>query len=169
QRLAEQGEHAAKCPRARNLKQGLFMNLQLQITYRHIDATPALDRNIRSRVTRLSRYCPDIVGCRVAVEAPHRRHRKGRRYSVRIDITVPGAELVVGRHPERSPAHEELSVALRDAFRAARRELMDYARTRRRQIKRRSDGHALGRVRRVHRGDGYGFLETRDGREVYFH
>ena len=112
------------------------MNEQVQITYRDVTPTPSLDRNIRRRAARLTRYCSDIVNCRIAVEAPHRSQRKGRRFHVRIDLTVPGAELVVGRHPERSPAHEELAVSLRDAFRAARRELCDYARIRRHQVKR---------------------------------
>lgn len=145
------------------------MKAQPQITFRHIEPNPSLERNIRQRVRRLERYSDEIVGCRIAVEAPHRRHRKGGRFHVRIDLTVPGAELVVGRHPERSPAHEELPVALRDAFRAARRELMDWNRTRHGQVKRRETGQAEARVRWIRRGEGYGFLETRDGRDVYFH
>ncbi|HEY8146646.1 MAG TPA: HPF/RaiA family ribosome-associated protein [Kofleriaceae bacterium] len=107
------------------------MKLNPQITYRDVESTPALDRSIRASARRLDRYHPGILGCRIAVEAPHRHHRKGRHYRVRIDLTVPGKELVVGHHSELSPAHEDLSVALRDAFRAARRELQDHARTRR--------------------------------------
>lgn len=107
------------------------MKLTPQITYRDVRQTEALDRSIRASVKRLDRYHPDILGCRIAVEAPHRHQRKGRPYRVRIDLTVPGKELVVGHHPQLNPAHEDLTVALRDAFRAARRELQHHAGTRR--------------------------------------
>ena len=112
------------------------MKLNPQITYRDVRSTAALDRSIRASIKRLDRYHPKILGCRIAVEAPHRSQRKGRPYRVRIDLTVPGKELVVGHHPQLSPEHQDLSVALRDAFRAARRELQDHARTRRGEVKR---------------------------------
>lgn len=111
------------------------MKLTPQITYRDVESTPALDRSIRASARRLDRYHPAILGCRIAVESPHRHQRKGRHYRVRIDLTVPGKELVVGHHAEHSPAHEDLAVALRDAFRAARRELQGHARTRRGAVK----------------------------------
>jgi hypothetical protein len=69
------------------------------------------------------------------VEQPHRHHRKGAHFHVRIDLSVPGAELVVGRDPPKHDAHADFNVALRDAFRAARRELQDYARTKRGEVK----------------------------------
>jgi thioredoxin reductase len=116
---------------ARILNGSTGMKLNPQITYRDVESTPALDRSIRASARRLDRYHPAILGCKIAVEAPHRHQRKGRHYRVRIDLTVPGKELVVGHHPQLSPAHEDLAVALRDAFRAARRELQDHARTRR--------------------------------------
>lgn len=121
---------------ARILNGSKDMKLTPQITYRDVEPTAQLDRSIRASVKRLDRYHPNILGCRIAVEAPHRHHRKGRPYRVRIDMTVPGAELVVGHHPQHNPAHEDLQVALRDAFRAARRELQDHARTRRGEVKR---------------------------------
>jgi ribosome-associated translation inhibitor RaiA len=111
------------------------MKLNPQISYRDVRSTPALDRSIRQSVQRLTRYHQGIVACRIAVESPHRHQRKGRRFHVRIDMTVPGKELIVGRHPQQNPAHEDLSVALRDAFRAARRELQDHAQTRRQEVK----------------------------------
>jgi hypothetical protein len=111
------------------------MKLNPQITYRDVEPSAALDRGIRASAQRLDRYYPRILGCRIAVEAPPRHHRKGRPYRVRIDLTVPGKELVVGHHSQLNPAHEDLSVALRDAFRAARRELQTHARTRRGDVK----------------------------------
>ena len=80
-----------------------------------------------------------------------------------IDMTVPGTELVVKRE-----SHEDIYVAIRDAFDAARRQLEDYARHQRGDVKtHESSPHA--RVSKLFREEGYGFLETPDGREIYFH
>lgn len=144
------------------------MKNPLQITYRDIEPTPSIDEAIRSRVAWLEGYYPDIVSCRVVVEMPHRRRHTGGLYRVRIDMTVPGAELVVGRHPTECEEHRDFYVALRDAFHAARRELEDYARKRRQQVKRHAEpgrGHVTG----LFRDRGFGFLRTPDDREVYFH
>lgn len=137
-----------------------------QITLHGIGPSPALERALRRKLAWLRRYYPRIVGCRVTVEAPHRHRRKGRLYSVRVDVTVPGGELVVARSPSLDQAHEDLLVAVRDAFDAARRELMDYARRRRGQVKARA-GMPQGRVTRLEAA--HGFLEAEDGRELYFH
>jgi cold shock CspA family protein len=85
---------------------------------------------------------------------------------VRIDLTVPGKELVVARDPSLHLAHEDVLVAIRDSFDAARRELMDYARLQRGQAKARA-GTQEGRVTRLDAD--HGFLESEDGREIYFH
>jgi cold shock CspA family protein len=104
----------------------------------------------------------------VAVETPHRHHHRGNLFHVRIDITVPGRELVVGRSPAAHHAHEDVYVAIRDAFRAAARQLEDHARLVRGEVK----THAVpahGRVARLFADQGYGFIETSDGDEIYFH
>jgi cold shock CspA family protein len=97
-----------------------------------------------------------------------RRRRKGDLYHVRIDLTVPGAEIVVRRDPPEDHVHEDVVVAVRDAFKAARRRLQDFARESRGQIKA-HDEPPHGRVLRIFPDEGYGFLATADGREVYFH
>jgi cold shock CspA family protein/ribosome-associated translation inhibitor RaiA len=137
-----------------------------QVTLHGIGPSPAIEQVLRRKLAWLRRYFPRIVGCRVSVEAPPRHRRKGRLYSVRVDVTVPGGELVVARNPSLDQAHEDLLVAIRDAFDAARRELMDYARRRRGQVKARTRLRR-GRVTRLETA--HGFLETEDGREVYFH
>jgi cold shock CspA family protein len=103
------------------------------------------------------------MSCRVVVEAPVRHHRKGGPYKVRIDLTVPGDELVINRQ-----ADEDLYVAIRDAFHAARRRLEDYARRQRGAVKV-HEPFPHARVVKLFPEEGYGFLETSDGREVYFH
>jgi ribosome-associated translation inhibitor RaiA len=73
------------------------MKLPLQITFRTMPGSPAIERNVREKARRLDRFSDHVMGCRVIVEAPHRRHHQGKLYHVRIDLTVPGGELVVSR------------------------------------------------------------------------
>lgn len=102
------------------------MNRALQITGQNITLTPAIEAHIRGNAEKLCRYREDIVGCRVVIDAPHRHQGKGRHYEVRINLTVPGAELAVTHEPR-----EDLYQASKDAFTAARRQLLDHS-TRRR-------------------------------------
>jgi len=144
------------------------MQLPLQITFRDMDPSPAIEAKIRERATRLDRYYDRIMSCRVVVEAPHRRHHQGKLYHLRIDLTVPDGELAVTRERAEHHAHEDVYVAIRDAFDAAQRQLEDYARRHRRDVKFHEEVPPA-RVVRIFPDDGYGFLQTPDGREVYFH
>jgi len=108
----------------------------VEIVFQNFASSPAVEARIRERAEKLDRFYDQIMGCRVAVEASHRRHHKGNLYHVRIDLTVPGEELVVSRVPDDKQAHEDIYVAIRDAFDAMRRQLEDYARRRRGQVKR---------------------------------
>jgi cold shock CspA family protein len=87
---------------------------------------------------------------------------------VRIDLTVPGTELVVSRDNGLNHAHEDAYVAVRDAFKAARRKLDSHTRRQRQQVK----THEVpphGRVSALFPEEGYGTIQTPDGREIYFH
>ena len=139
------------------------MELSLQITTRNVSISEAANADIREKAAKLDSFYDRIIGCRVTVEAPHRHQQKGIHYNVRIDLTVPGAELVVKREP-----NEDIYVAIRDAFDAARRQLEDFAHRQRGDVKTREAApHA--RVSKLFPERGYGFLEAQDGREVYFH
>ena len=140
------------------------MELPLEIAVRNTTVSDDIRRLVREHATRLDRFYARITGCRVLIEVPQ-RHRIGTpiAFRVRIDLTVPGSEIVVKRQP-----HDDLLTAVQDAFNAAGRRLQDYARRQRGDVKHNA---ALGRavVRRMFSYEGYGFLETPDGREVYFH
>jgi cold shock CspA family protein/ribosome-associated translation inhibitor RaiA len=144
------------------------MKIPLQISFRDLEPSAAIEAAIRARAGRLERFSGDIMGCRVAVEAPHRQHRTGRHYRVRIDLTVPGGEIVVGRDPPARGAHEDVYVAIRDSFQAAQRRLEDFERRRRGQVKS-SERPLRGRVVRLVPEESCGFLQAQDGHEVYFH
>ena len=103
------------------------MKVPLEITFRNVPRSQAVEERIRTKAAKLDRFYDRITGCRVVVEAPHNRHQKGNTYHVRIDLSVPGHEIVVNREPERNPDHQDLWVAIRDAFNAAQRQLQNYA------------------------------------------
>lgn len=107
------------------------MKLPLEITFRGVQRTDSLEERIRDKAAKLDRFCDSITGCRVVVEAPHNRHKNGNLYHVRIDMSVPGNELVVNREPHKHHEHEDVWIAVRDAFNAAQRQLQSYANKRR--------------------------------------
>jgi len=144
------------------------MKLPLQVTFHNTDPLPGVEEVIRDRADRLNRYCEHIMSCRVVIDVPHRHHRAGNLYQVRLDITIPGDEIAVTREAPEHEAAKGLSAAVKDAFDAADRLLEDYVRRRRQDVKH-HEGLPHARVRAVEAGQDSGFLETPDGREVYFH
>jgi ribosome-associated translation inhibitor RaiA len=103
----------------------------LQVTFRDGADSPFLLRAIEVHAARLDRYFPRIVSCRVMLEKPHRHRHSGALYHVRIELCVPGREIVVQRDPSAHEAHRDAYVSIRDAFAAARRQLEAYAAERR--------------------------------------
>jgi cold shock CspA family protein len=162
------------------------MKSQLQITFRNMKPSEEIEGWIRAEAAKLDTLYSQVMGCRVAVEVPHRHHKRGRPYHIRIDLTVPGGEIVVKREPSLSARarqldereikknsevkiiHKSLRTAINDAFKAAGRRLQDYARRQRGDIKSQSL-LPEARVTKVLPDEGYGFLTSDDGREIYFH
>ncbi len=102
------------------------MQQPIQITFRSIDHSDAIESAIRSKAEKLEALFDDIISCQAVIEAPHKHHHKGRHYQVKLSIAVPGKELIVKRAPDKHDAHEDPYVAIRDAFEAARRQLKEY-------------------------------------------
>jgi cold shock CspA family protein/ribosome-associated translation inhibitor RaiA len=145
---------------------GVNMQVPLQITFRGIPPSDAVEARIRKKMGKLEKLYDRIMACRVMVETPHRRHAHGKLYHVRIDLAVPGGVLVINREPHERHAHEDVYVAIRDAFSAMQRKLQEHlARYQEAAKPREGPPHAV--VARLF--DDYGFLETADGREVFFH
>lgn len=139
------------------------MQTPLQITFRDMDYSPAIEDRIRAKGEKLERFHDTILGCHVVIESPQRHKHQGKLYNVRIDLTVPGAELVANR-----AQHEDVYVAIREAFDAAYRQLDEYAHRQRREVKVHNVARH-GRISALFPAQGYGFLETPDRREIYFH
>ncbi|HLJ13367.1 MAG TPA: HPF/RaiA family ribosome-associated protein [Bryobacteraceae bacterium] len=132
------------------------MTIPLHLTFRNMKHTPEVEDWVRREAVKLETFYHRILGCRVAIEVPHRHHRKGKSLHVRIDLALPGKEIVIKREPvayhrklpaaaSQSPvrAHKtsnaELELAIHDAFKSAGRRVQDFARRRRGQVKRHPD------------------------------
>lgn len=111
------------------------MNIPLQITFRDIDKSEAVEAAVREHAEKLDHYCDHITSCRVVIEAPHHHKHKGNIYHISIDITAPGKEIAVSRDPSQHQAHEDIYVTIRDAFNAARRQVKDYVARQRGDVK----------------------------------
>ncbi|MEI8227144.1 MAG: HPF/RaiA family ribosome-associated protein [Planctomycetota bacterium] len=144
------------------------MQTQPQVSFDDIPIDEAVRDAVLRHIDELESTYHRITGCHVVVAQPHRHHRAGRLYSVRIDLIVPGAKIVVNRNHPLDHAHEDVFVALRDSFNAVRRQLEDHVRHLRGAEKPHTP-RAMGRVTQIFPLQGYGFLETPDGREIYFH
>jgi len=110
------------------------MKLPLQIILRDIAQSEAVETAIREKVDKLDHFYPHIMSCRVTVEMPGKHKNQGKDFAIHIDITVPGSEIVVNKEHG-----EDIYVVLRDAFDAAKRQLEDYGRKQRGDVK----SHAL--------------------------
>ncbi len=137
---------------------------QVQLTFRDIPHSDSVAAHVERRAAKLETFFDRITRCHVVVEAPHRHSRHGKRYRVRIDLHVPGKELVVSKNLDDQK--EDLHAAVDDAFGDAERVLEEYARILAGDTKPRS-GSRIGIVLKMF--DGYGFIEDQDGNEIYFH
>lgn len=94
------------------------MSAPLQLVFQGMDPSEAIASSVEHRFERLKRLAPQMVGCRVVIELAQKHQHQGRPVDVRIDLRLPGRELVVSR-----VADEDAYVALRDAFQDMRRQL----------------------------------------------
>ena len=143
------------------------MTVPCEVAFRRVERRPKVQAEVEAQVAKLERFCRRILHCRVMVEAPHPRRRTGTVHHVRIDLSVPGRKIVVKRDPPAHQAHEDLGLAIRDAFHSARRQLEDYVRESRHLVKV-HEAPPHGRIVRLLVEEGCGFLAGPGGREVYF-
>lgn len=108
------------------------MEVPLQITFHEIDHSDAVEERIRERVDKLEKYYNNIVSCRVTVEKPHRHQHQGQLFDIRIDLSVPGHEFLIHSDKGKNHAHEDVNIAIRDAFDSLQRQLKDHSEKNRR-------------------------------------
>ncbi|MBL8317990.1 MAG: ribosome-associated translation inhibitor RaiA [Burkholderiaceae bacterium] len=107
------------------------MKLPVTIVFRDLQPVSAIEEDIRRRVAKFDQFVPDAMSCHVVIESEGNRHRHGQRYTVRIDVRVPGEQIVAGDHH----ADADIALAVRGAFEAMVRRLEDYAQRRRGEVK----------------------------------
>jgi ribosomal subunit interface protein len=145
----------------------MTMETPLEITFRNLDHSDAVEAKVREKAMKLEQVFDRITSCRVMIEALNRQHVKGNLFRIHIEVGVPGKQVVVD-NSGKNHAHEDVYVALRDAFNAARRRLEDHSKRRAGRVK----AHEVpphGKVARLFSDEGYGFIMTPDGSEIYFH
>lgn len=149
------------------------MKISPEITYRNVEKTNAIDTLIQEKIAKLELVCNYINSCHIAIEKTHDRPRSGSPYRVRIDMTVPpGHEIVAESNPGESNQYDPLDAVIRDAFNAARQQLIKLSE--RQQESHRAHNQEVEQettalVTKLFHDRGYGFLKTLDGREIYFH
>jgi cold shock CspA family protein len=147
------------------------MQKGLEISFHGLDASPAIEHEIREYVTKLEKFYERLVGCRVVVEAQHRQHRTGNVFDVHIELFVPGQDIVVSRAPHKPKekyATPDIHTSLREAFEAAERQLKDYKAQLQGEVK----VHAApfqGQVAQLYANEDHGFILTATGTQLYFH
>ncbi len=144
------------------------MKTPLQIAFHNLPQSKAIEKTVQEALDRLEATHDRITSCHVIVDQPHRHHKEGNLFQVRIDLKMPGAELVVKREAIGSHDRGELSLVILEAFEEMQTQIEEFINRRRGFVKTHADPpHA--RVTRLFPEAGYGFLQTRDGREIFFH
>jgi len=98
---------------------------QIQITFHGVEHSDAVENHIRKKIIKLEKFAGRLTSCRVTVESPHKHDYKGRLYNIKIDLTLPGHEIVINRNSHMDHSHEDIYVAIRNSFRDAKRRLQD--------------------------------------------
>lgn len=144
------------------------MNIPLQITFSNMTPSDAVRARVEELAAKLDRFHERIMSCRVVVRAPNRRQRSGKLYHVSIDLKLPGREIAINRDPPQDQSHQDVYVAIRDAFEALVRRIEDVSRERRGDIKTHT-AQPSAAVVRIFPEESYGFLADPEAGEVYFH
>jgi cold shock CspA family protein/ribosome-associated translation inhibitor RaiA len=145
------------------------MEVPLKIAFEGIQHSGAIEARIREEAEKLEQFFERIVSARVVVARPQHRHHKGDIYHIRIHLVVPdAADIVISREPAVTGAHEDVYVTIRDAFKAARRQLQDIVRRREGHVKE-HEAPPHGQIAELHAQADHGFIASSDGRHIYFH
>jgi cold shock CspA family protein len=146
------------------------MRVPLEITFRDAVKSEEIVNLIEEKTASLDKLCDNLISCRVAVERPHDNKRSGNSYRVRIAMRIPpGRELVVKREPTEDSLAEPLTAVIRESFETARRRLVKLLEQQQGVIKTHPQQQSVAYVTKLFKKKGYGFVETLEGREIYFH
>jgi cold shock CspA family protein len=145
------------------------MQTPVEIDFQDVVTRPDIRSVISRHVDQLEQRFGRITACRVVLKGPGEHHQTGGLYEINIRLALPeGREVNVGRTPSLDERYGDLDFAINDTFKRARRRLQDYVRRLQGQVKQHA-GQEIGTVVNLDASGEFGFLETSDGREIYFH
>ena len=144
------------------------MQEPLQISFHNMDSSDALERRVREHWARLERHYDGIISARIVIEAPHKQPHKST-LGISISIGVPGRDIVVKREQRLHETDNHAAWVINEAFHAAERQLEDYAQKQRRDVKAHEGEREYARIVRLYPDQDYGFIETRERLDIYFH
>ena len=147
------------------------MQISPEITYRNLDKTEKIDSLVREKIAKLEQFCDYITSCRVVLEKAHENPSSGSPYRVSIDITIPHErELAVTHNPDQGKQYSPLETVIRDAFEAARRQLVSITTEQKGDRKIHPEQEIGAVITKLFTDQDYGFIKAIDtGKEVYFH
>lgn len=144
------------------------MQTPIEIDFHGMAGAPNVRDAIEQHAAKLEQRFGRITACRVVVKGPGGHHRTGL-YEVNIRLALPdGREVNVGRTVQTDERYSDLTFAINDAFKRARRQLQDRVRRLQGQVKP-HEGEPIGTVRTIDPSGEFGFIEASDGHDVYFH
>lgn len=144
------------------------MQTPLEIDFQGMDADTRVRGIIAKHVDELEERFGRITAARVVLKAPGGHHRIGN-YEINIRLALPdGRDVIADRTPDEDERQADIDFAINDAFKHARRQLQDEVRRMQGQTKH-HEAEPIARVARIDPSGEFGFLETEDGREIYFH
>ncbi len=146
------------------------MKSPIQVVFRNVGRNEKVETAIKEKAEKLEKIYNRITGCRVTIEMPHKHHTKGNTFEVNLSLSIPERDIVVTRtsNEAQTNSDEGMMSTVRDAFDAAKRQLEEHSRKRRGETKS-HEAPPSARITQLFQEQGYGFLETSDGREIYFH
>jgi cold shock CspA family protein/ribosome-associated translation inhibitor RaiA len=146
------------------------MEVPLEMTFRKVAKSDDIEQLIRQEAAGLEKICEDIISCRISVESPHSHQRSGNPFRVRISLRVPpGRELVVRQQSTEGYLHERLPAVISKAFDAVSRQLKKLMEKQQGRQKTHPQQERIAFVVQLIADEGYGFIKTLEGRELYFH
>jgi Sigma 54 modulation protein / S30EA ribosomal protein len=95
------------------------------LTFYHIDRSGALEERARKLGHHLAHFNERITHCSITFQGPDYPDGGGAQYLVKIDLMVPGAQIHADSLHVDGAGHQDIYLALRDAFNNAKRQLLD--------------------------------------------
>lgn len=144
--------------------------LPLQITFRNMESSAAVEDRIRERVQRLERFNNRIIEVRVVVENPHKSSGSGKNpLGIAVEVEVPGRKLVSRSAEEVREAKGDVLLVVNEVFATMERQLDDEMDVRRGRVKEvRASAPTVGTIVRLFPDQSYGFVQISGGPDLYF-